>query len=429
MFQGRKELRQQNWDGVPFEPSTVHAVILTHAHIDHIGYLPKLSRDGFVSKVYATPPTLDIARLNLLDSAHIQEEDADYRNRKKLTRHKKALPLFEKSNVEDLNSLFQAVRFGKWTNVAEGIRFRFHIVGHILGAASVELEVNDGQKKKTILFSGDIGRYGNPLTRNPKPPPEADYLICESTYGGKIHKPEDPYYIFEQIIHRIVETKGILLVPSFAIGRTQQMIYLVHDLISHDRIPKIDIHVDSPMAVNATEIYMKFSEYHAIDLKCFGGNDCVFNGDNVHLHRDRKSSKALNKMRGPAIILSASGMLTGGRILHHLINRLPQAENIMAFVGFAAEGTLGRRLMDGEKEVYIHKRLVKVKATVAKLSSLSGHADYHEILHWLEPIKDKKPKVFVTHGEPDGSEAMAQHLKEQFGWEIHIPTLHETVEL
>ena len=265
--------------------------------------------------------------------------------------------------------------------------------------------------------------------KNPKPPPETDYLICESTYGSRIHKPEDPYYIFEQIINRIVETKGVLLVPSFAIGRTQQMIYLVHDLIAHNRIPKIDIHVDSPMAVNATEIYMKFSEYHAINLNCLEGEDCVLNGDNVYLHRDRKSSKALNKLRGPAIILSASGMLTGGRILHHLINRLPGEENIMAFVGFASEGTLGRRLMDGEKEVSIHKRLVKVKATVAKLSSLSGHADYHEILHWLEPIKDKKIKVFVTHGEPEGSEGMAQHLQEQFGWETHIPTLHETVEL
>ena len=319
--------------------------------------------------------------------------------------------------------------YGEWLDAAPGIRFRYHIIGHILGAASVEMVLNDGHKEVSILFSGDVGRYGNPLTRNPGTPPQTDYIVCESTYGGRLHEPEDPYYEFAQMITEIFERRSVLLIPAFAIGRTQQITFLVNDLIRHKRIPPINVHIDSPMAVTATDLYVKYAGYHAIDLRYLGGEDCVFHGPRVYLHRDRSDSKELNKLKGPAIILSASGMLTGGRILHHLMQRLPDPKNIIALVGYMAEGTLGRKLAEEPETVYIHKQLVKVKAKLVKLQSLSGHADYHEILHWLEPVERKPRRVFCTHGEAEQLTAMAGHLQNERGWECHIPKLYETVDL
>ena len=429
LFQGPRELRQKNWDVPQFNARTLRAVIVTHGHIDHIGYLPRAGKQGFHHTIYATKPTVDLAAISLRDAAYLQEEDADYRNRKKLTRHEKALPLFDANDVERIDDQWQGVAFGKWIEAAKGIRFRYHPVGHIIGAASVEVIANDGEKEVSVLFSGDIGRYGNPLVRNPEEPPRTDYIVCESTYGGRLHQPEDPYYQFAEMIKEIVESRGVLLVPAFAVGRTQQVTYLIHDLIKQGRIPPIDVHIDSPMAVSVTELYVKYADYHAIDLGELEGEDHVFNGPRVFLHRDRKSSKELNEMRGPRVILSASGMLVGGRILHHMIQRLPDPKNIVALVGYMAEGTLGRKILDGEERVYIHKQPVEVKAKIVKLMSLSGHADYQEILHWLEPIEEAPRKVFVTHGEPDQSEAMAGHLRADRNWACHIPGLDETVEL
>jgi len=429
MFQGPRDLRQKNWDLTPFDPKKLIATILTHAHIDHIGYLPRIGRLGFGKTIYATPPTIELAKLSLRDAAYLQEEDAEYRNKKKLTRHEKALPLFDSDDVENIDDQFRGVDFGTWTEVAEWIRFRYHVVGHILGAACVELVVNDNGREVSILFSGDVGRYGNPLTKNPAEPPQTDYIVCESTYGGRLHEAEDPYYEFAKIINDIYDRRGVLLIPSFAIGRTQQVTYLIRDLVKQNRIPEINVHIDSPMAVSVTELYLKYKDYHAIDLAALTGKDSVFDGKHVFLHRDRQSSKDLNKERGPAVILSASGMLSGGRILHHMIQRLPKKENTVALVGYMAEGTLGRKLADGADLIYIHKQPVEVKAKLVKLYSLSGHADYNEILHWLEPVKTAPKKVFITHGEPTQSEAMAGHLTAERGWECHIPALHDTVEL
>ncbi len=429
MFQGRKELRQKNWNPPPFNPADLSAIIITHAHIDHIGYLPKLGREGFDGPVYATPPTIEIARMSLADAARLQEEDAEYRTRKGLTHHKVALPLFTEDDAEAVSGQFVSATYDNWVQVSPEIKFRYHIVGHILGAAAVEVRLLDNNREVSIFFSGDVGRYGNPLTRNPKPPVETDYLVCESTYGGRIHKPEDPYYEFANIINDIIEKKSVLLVPAFAVGRTQQITYLINDLITHDRIPPIEIHIDSPMAIRSTEIYVKYPEYHAVDICKLGGKKCILNGKHVHLHRKKKSSKLLNRLKGPAIIMSASGMMTGGRILHHLINRLPKPENTLLIAGFMAEGTLGRKLVEGEKLVYIHKQPVDVKAKIVKINGLSGHADFQELLHWLEPLKKKPKKVFITHGEESQTKAMAGHLEKERGWDCHIPELHETVEL
>lgn len=429
MFQGPRDLRQQNWEQPPFDPKALAAVILTHAHIDHIGYLPRLGRMGFNKTVYATPPTVALAKVSLKDAAYLQEEDAAYRNRKKLTRHEKALPLFDAGDVERIEDQLTDAQYGHWIDVTDGIRFRYHIIGHILGAACVELALDDGRRQTSILFSGDVGRYGNPLTRNPEEPPETEYIVCESTYGGRLHAPEDPYFEFANMINEVLEKRSVLLIPAFAIGRTQQVVYLINDLITHNRIPPIDVHIDSPMAITATDLYVEYADYHALDLRLLDGDDCVLHGPRVFFHRSRIDSMELNKLRGPRVILSASGMLAGGRILHHMIQRLPDPKNIVALVGYMAEGTLGRRLMDGASTIYIHKQAVKVKAKLVQMHSLSAHADYLEILHWLEPVRRAPRRVFCTHGEESQLAAMAGHLQKERGWDCYIPKLHECVNL
>jgi metallo-beta-lactamase family protein len=429
VFQGARDLRLLNWSNPAFDPKSLDAVILTHAHIDHIGYLPRLVRQGFSGPVFATPPTVDLAGISLLDSAELQEEDAAWRNKKKLTRYEKALPLFTVEEARQAIELFKPILFDEWSEVDDDFQFRFRRVGHILGAASVELKLRHNNERKSILFSGDVGRYGNPLTVDPAEPPEMDYLVCESTYGGRLHEPEDPRAVLIDLVNDIVTRQSVLLVPAFAVGRAQQIVYLVNELIRYGLTPRIDIHVDSPMAVTATDIYIKYQSYHGIDLSKLRGEECTLESSNVHLHRKRESSQQLNKLKGPAIIISSSGMLTGGRIMHHLMQRLPDPKTTVALVGFMAAGTRGRQLAEGATEISIHKQLFKVNARVIHLHGLSGHADFYEILHWLEPVKKPPRRVFVTHGEPEQSQAMAQHLKDDRRWDCYIPRLGETVEL
>jgi len=429
MFQGAKALRQRNWEPLPFTPGEIDAVILTHCHIDHVGYLPRMVKAGFEGPVYCTPPTVELSSIALLDTAHLQMEDAEYRNKKKLSSHPVALPLFTDVDAEAAIRLLRSVEYDNWFEVAPGIRFRFHDAGHLLGAAGVELILNDGTKERTIYFSGDVGRYGNPLTTNPSQPPETDYLVCESTYGGKMHPPEDPAFEIMNLVKETFERKTVLLIPAFAVGRTQQLIYLINDLARNNLVPTIEIHVDSPMAIEATDIYSKYKSYHVIPSRNLEGANNMLKGPNVFFHKDKNSSQTLNRLRGPAVIISASGMLAGGRILHHLLNRLIDPNVIVALVGFMAEGTLGRKLLDGEKEIYIHKTLVPVRSKMVTIQSLSGHADYYEILHWLEGYKMKPRKVFVTHGEITQSEGMAKHLKEEKGWDCVIPSLDNVFSL
>jgi metallo-beta-lactamase family protein len=429
LFQGRKELRQRNWQTPSFDPSKLSAVVLTHTHIDHIGYLPKLKREGFDAPIFATPPTVEMAKILLLDSARLNEEDAEFRNRKGLTSHEVAMPLFTEYDVESLNPLFRSAEFGEWVQVCPEIRFKYHVVGHILGAAAVYMEIRDNGKITTILFSGDVGRYGNPLTIDPSAPPTADYLVCESTYGGKTHPDSDPSDDFAELINDTIKHKRVLLIPAFAVGRTQQITWLVNRLIRDKKIPAIDIHIDSPMAVSATEIYQKYTSYHRLDPGQIGGDNCCLYGPHVTLHKKRKSSKDLNKLRGPAIIISSSGMMAGGRILHHLLNRLGDQSTTLAIVGYMAEGTLGRKLLDGEKMVYIHKQPIEVKAKIVTYGGLSGHGDYTEILEWLKPFGNAPKRVFITHGEPDMATAMAGHLETARQWRCHVPVMDESVEL
>ncbi len=429
MFQGPRELRLRNWEPVPFDVTSLSAIILTHAHIDHIGFLPKVVKEGYRGPIHATPPTVDLAHVSLMDAAHLQMEDAEYRSKKKASRHKVVLPLFDTDDAELARKQLKKVDFDQWTSIGTEFRYRYHVVGHLLGAAMVELELNDGKERKTILFSGDVGRYGAPLTKSPTEPPKCDYLVCESTYGGRIHPAEDAMTSFEEIVKEIFEQKSVLLIPAFSIGRTQQITYMIYRLIEREFIPPINIHIDSPMAIAATEIYMRYPEYHQADLMKLGGAKQVLNGEYVEMHRTRKSSQRLNGLKGPAIIMSASGMMTGGRILHHMINRLPDPTTTVALVGFMAEGTLGRKLVDGAEMLYIHKQPIPVNARIVQFHGLSGHADYFELLHWLEPITEKPQRVFVTHGEKSQSEAMQAHLHNERGWDAVIPEMDQSFEL
>ena len=372
VFQGPKRLRRLNWENPPFEPGDIDAVVLTHAHIDHIGYLPRLAKLGYDGVVYATPPTVDLAKVSLLDSAHIQEEDAYYRNKRRLTSHAKALPLYTTEDAEEAIGRLTEAPVGLWIEITDGIRMRLHLAGHVLGAVSVEIEADDGEKKVKILFSGDVGRYGNPLTIDPDEPPDVDYLVCESTYGGRLHPPEDPRATFRDLINNAVERKAVLLIPAFAVSRTQQITFLINELVRHKLVPPIEVHLDSPMAISATDIFCKYHTYHRVDLKEIGGEGCVLEGKRVHLARKRRESKLLNKLKGPTIIMSSSGMLTGGRILHHLMNRLDDENTTIVLAGYMAEGTLGRRLSDGEERVRIHKQWFDVKAKVVQIQGLSG---------------------------------------------------------
>ena len=429
LFQGRREIRQRNWEPLDFDASDIEAVIVTHAHLDHIGFVPCLVRNGFNSVIYSTPPTADMADVLLKDAGHIQEEDAEYRNRKKITRHAPALPLFTVEDAKKALTFFKPAPFGQWIELGKEIKFRYHVAGHILGAASVEIVLDDGDRKKTILFSGDVGRFGVPLIVDPAEPPEVDYLVCESTYGNRFHPPNDLFFAMANLINEAIERKSVLLMPAFAIGRTQQLTYMINVLIQQGEIPPIQVNIDSPMAVKATEIYCKYPGYHSVNTDALDDDPYVLCDKNVVLHRKRKSSKLLNKVKGPAIIISASGMLTGGRIMHHLMQRLPDPNTTLALVGFMAEGTLGRKISDGEKLVYIHKQPVEVNARVVHQSGLSAHADYLELMHWLEPFKTKPDKVYVTHGELDSSQAMLERLTDERGWNCMVPELDQTVEL
>jgi len=429
IFQGQKELRQKNWIPPSFDTKEIEAVIITHTHIDHIGYLPKLIKYGFNGKIYSTAPTAEIAKILLIDTAHLFEEDAAFRNKKKLTSHKKALPLYTVEDAQDVFHHFEPVNFNQWVELDENIQFRYHVVGHILGAASVEFKLNDNEKKISVLFSGDIGRYAVPLIIDPSPPPETDYLICESTYGGEIHEPQDIFFEFATMLDDIIKNRKILLIPAFAVGRTQQITYIINVLMEQKRIPPIDIHIDSPMAVRVTDVYRHYPSYHSINCDLLKREKNVFYGKHVYLHRKRKSSQLLNKLKGPAVIISASGMLTGGRILHHLLNRLSRPETTLALVGYMARGTLGRKILEGDKLVYIHKQPVEVKAQIKKLLGLSGHADSYEIMHWLNNLRKGPKRVFVTHGEEEKAIAMADEINKLKGWSTYVPTLYETVEL
>jgi metallo-beta-lactamase family protein len=427
MFQGEKSLRLRNWADPPFDPARIPWLLVTHTHLDHIGRIPRLVKQGFGGRIFCTPATRELAEVLLRDAAHLQEEDAAYFNRKGLTKHRPALPLFDAADVEQALPLFETVPLGERKQLSPSVAFSYREAGHLLGAASVDLELGEGGRRTRILFSGDLGRFQAILAPDPDFAPERDYLVVESTYGNRAHAALPVLDQLEGVLTRTFARGGVLLIPAFAVGRAQQMIVLLDELVTAGRVRPFPIHVDSPMAVDATRIYSRYPAAHKVNLDRMGRS--VLYGKWVHFHRTRAESEALNQVRGPAVILSSSGMLAGGRILHHCRVRLPHHENTLLITGYQAVGTLGRALLDGARVVRIHKGEVPVLAEIASLKGLSGHADAREILHWLSRVRRPPRGIFLTHGEEDAALALAGRIARERGFETHVPEREQVFDL
>jgi len=435
LFQGLKELRERNWQDPPFDPRSLNAVLITHAHIDHTGYLPRLVKQGFHGPVYCSRGTADLLKILLPDSGRLQEEDADYRNRHKLTKHKPALPLYTEKDADAALDLLQPVaNTAESLRVAPGIHASFRIAGHILGSSLVLLEVDqatsDG-KGLRILFSGDLGHYDQPIIRDPMPPPACDYLLVESTYGDRLHDPEDPKVALARIINDAAQRQAPVLIPAFAVGRTQEIVYLIRELEDEKAIPILPVTVDSPMAAASTAAYSNRREEHDEEYaSILTQQRHPLRTHSMNSASSRQESKRLNDARGARVIISASGMMTGGRVLHHALRLVPDPEATIIFVGFQAAGTTGRRILDGEPEVKILGQWVPVRCRIARIGGFSAHADWKEVLRWLEGMESGVPRrTFLTHGEPEAATAMGEHIKDKFGWNVHVPQYGERFDL
>ncbi|MBC7898960.1 MAG: MBL fold metallo-hydrolase [Saprospiraceae bacterium] len=464
LFQGLRELKERNWQDPPFDPRGIDAVIITHAHIDHTGYLPRLVKLGFDGPVFTSRATADLLKILLPDSGRLQEEEADYRNRHNLTKHSPALPLYDEDDAKAALELLRPVaNDGKAVEVCEGFRASFLVAGHIIGASLVLVEMHEGgnpsgsegvsfgetqpNESNTLptgrvsasrenhesirfLFSGDLGHYDQPIVKDPALPPDCDYLMTESTYGNRLHGDVDSETQMAEIINEAAKRNAPILIPAFAVGRTQEVLYLIRELEEAKRIPILPVFVDSPMAAQATQVYGRWSEEH--DEKyasILAHKRHPLRTASMTITSSREDSKKLNGLRGTRIIISASGMITGGRVVHHAMRILPDENATIIFVGYQAAGTTGLRIQDGEPKVRLMKNWIPVRCNVRKVEGFSAHADWKAVIRWLEGLQNTPKMVFTTHGEPDAAEAMAQHIRDRFEWNVVVPQYEQSIEL
>lgn len=429
LFQGSRKLKELNWSTFPFSPGEIDALFLTHAHIDHVGRLPRLVKQGFHGPVYATEATCALLNLALPDSAHLQEQDAIYANKKGYSRHKPALPLYTASDAESALKLLQPIRFFQPLRTSD-LEITWHPAGHILGSAILEIQTPSANGPTRIVFSGDLGRFDNEIMKPPSIFNQSDVLLVESTYGNRKHDNESIEDSLARELETVLRHNGVLLIPSFAIGRTQQVLYYIRKLQDQKRVSNIPVFIDSPMAVDASYIYCKYGDDHNLDVNLLmDENNCPLRCHQTNFIRDVEASKVLNTRPGPAIIISASGMCSGGRILHHLKWRLSSDRNSVLFVGYQAEGTRGRQLLDGASRIRIHGEDIPVRAHIAQVQALSGHADQGELLRWLSGFSSPPGRVFITHGEPTASRELQSQIEQQLGWRAQSPGRGDVVEL
>jgi len=427
LFQGLKDLRLRNWAALPIDAARIDAVVLTHAHLDHCGYLPRLVAQGFKGRIFCTPGTRELCTLVLPDSAHIQEEDARTANRHGYSKHTPALPLYTSLDAARTLTRLQPVGYNRPVPVVPGVDVEFVNAGHLLGSAYARLHLGD----KTILFGGDLGRYGCPVLPDPSPVEKADVLLVESTYGDRVHGPNEDAKL-AAIIGDTVARGGKLIVPSFAIGRTEEVIYWIKRLEEQGRIPVLPVYIDSPMAAGALQFYRERVDELDPDLN--HGNDgqkqvSVFATKRMTVVETVDQSKAVMHSPASSIVIAASGMATGGRVLHHLLAGLPDSRNTVMFVGFQGAGTRGRLLVDGAKQIKLLGQIVNVSAKIERLDSMSAHADSSEILRWLQGFKQPPKMTFIVHGEPPAAEALEKKIQSELKWPTHIAKYLERVEL
>ncbi len=417
MFQGPRELRERNWAPPPVAPTALAAVLLSHAHIDHSGYLPRLARDGFAGPIFCSPGTADLIRIMLPDAARLQEEEAEFRNKTRATRFQPAQPLFTEADAQRALGLVRPIPFDRPFEPARGVTARFHLAGHILGASIVDVAVGG----RRLVYSGDLGRYDVPVMRDPAPVDGADTLLVESTYGNRTHPADDGTPMIVRAVEGAVRRGGVLLVPAFAVGRTQDLLFLLRELEAAGRVPKLPVYLDSPMAIEATVIYARHPEEHdtaTARVAAAGGRPFV--PSRFHLSRTPADSKRLNGLEGPAVIIAGSGMATGGRILHHLRRRLPDARTTVLFVGYQAAGTRGRTLREGADHVRIFGEDVPVRATILATDALSAHADQGELLRWLGGFRRPPAMTWCVHGEPPAAAALRDAIKTRLAWPCEV---------
>jgi metallo-beta-lactamase family protein len=427
MFQGLKELRRRNWEQFPVHPASLSAVLLTHAHLDHSGLLPRLVANGFSGPIYCTAGTADLCSLVLPDAAHLQEEDARLANRHRFSRHTPALPLFTDADARRALALLRVVPFGERREVAAGLFAEYTHAGHLLGSAFIRLSRGSGGPR--ILFGGDLGRYGRPVLPDPSPAPDAETLLLESTYGNRVHPDADDEALLEQIIRETYQRGGRLIIPAFAIGRSEELLYWLKRLETDGRLPVQPVYLDSPMAVHALSLYSRHEAELDQDVRAGDGTNRAYATRDFYPVSTPKESKTIMQSAGPAIVISASGMATGGRVLHHLAACLPDPRHTVLFVGFQAEGTRGRALAEGAKSVKIHGSMVPVAAQIARIDSMSAHADAEEILRWLRTFTAPPSQTYLVHGEPAAQDALQNRISEELGWAVHVPRHGEKVEV
>lgn len=420
LFQGLKQLRLRNWASLPIDPRDVDAVILTHAHLDHSGYLPLFVRKGFTGPIYCTQATHDLCSILLPDSGHIQEEDANRANRYGYTKHKPALPLYSEEDAYKALEQFKPLEFSKDYHIDKKIYFRFEPVGHILGASYVRID----DESCSITFSGDVGRQQDPIMYKPSPLLDADYLVVESTYGDRLHETSDMQGELGRIINETSAKGGSVIIPAFAVGRAQAILYHIYKLKQHKLIADLPVYLDSPMSIKATDVFCKNNDLHHLSA------DEAYKVCQVARQVSSvEESKKIDHESYPSIIVSASGMATGGRVLHHLKVFLKDHRNTVLFAGFQASETRGRKMIEGAKTIKIHGEDIPVKARIASLAGASAHADYKEMITWLKTLKHRPSKVFVTHGEEEASIAFAGKLRAEFGWDVEVPDYLDKVHL
>ncbi len=432
LYQERK-LKHRNWEPFPFDPASIDAMLLTHAHVDHSGMIPRLVRDGFRGNIYCTKATADIARIILLDAAHLQEEDAAYKKKRHDREKRKGpypeVPVYTTRDAEASFSHFTGVDYQEPINLGEGISATFHDAGHVLGSSTIKVIISQNGESRSVLFSGDLGRDNKPILRDPYEYSEIDYAVIESTYGNRVHEqPMDIGDALAEIINSTVQAGGNIVVPSFALQRAQEVLYYMNELLIGDQIPNIPVYLDSPMAIKITEVFKHHRElYDRETAQLISEKKSPFDFPGLQMVQTSEESKALNYLKSPAMIIAGSGMCTGGRVKHHLVNNITRPECTILFVGYQAVGTLGRSIVDGIKKVRILGQRYPVLARIAEITGFSAHADRNELLEWMADISPRR--VFVIHGETKSAKEFGKFLRQKKGWKVSVPMYGESASL